>query len=64
MSSLNLSFYYEEKSVREHGGAAGKNDVGVEILTDIDIALHDGLERKVRDTGGFFAQNAILQRQC
>ena len=24
-----------------HGGSAGKDDVGVEVLSDIDVALHD-----------------------
>ena len=43
----------------EHGGAAGEDDVRVEILTDIDIALHDGLEREIRDTRSFLAQNAV-----
>ena len=27
------------------GGAARQDDVGVEALTDVHIALHDGLER-------------------
>ena len=25
----------------EHGGAAGQDDVGVEVLADVDVALHD-----------------------
>merc|ERR1712142_1099095 len=27
-----------------HGGATGEDGVGVEILTDINVALHDGVE--------------------
>merc|ERR1739838_1030118 len=27
-----------------HGGASGENGVGVEIFTDVDVALHDGVE--------------------
>merc|ERR1712028_189679 len=31
----------------EHGGAAREDDVGVEVLADVDVALHDGLEHGV-----------------
>merc|ERR1711939_1290660 len=30
-------------NTREHGGSSGKNDVTVQVLTDINIALHDGV---------------------
>ena len=33
----------------EHGGTTRKDDVGVQVLTDIDVALHDGLEGRVGD---------------
>ena len=33
----------------EHGGAAGQDDVGVQVLADVDVALHDGLEGGVGD---------------
>jgi len=36
-----------------HGGTAGKDVVGVKILTDINIALHDGVVGGLVDTGGF-----------
>lgn len=26
-----------------HGGAAGQDVVGVEVLADVDVALHDGV---------------------
>ena len=29
----------------EHGGASGQHGVGVQILTDVDVALHDGVCR-------------------
>mmetsp|Transcript_29594 Transcript_29594/g.54303 ORF Transcript_29594/g.54303 Transcript_29594/m.54303 type:complete len:380 (+) Transcript_29594:92-1231(+) len=35
---------------RKHGGTSRQNNVGIQILTDIDIALHDGLEGGVRNT--------------
>ena len=28
---------------REHGGTSRHNDVGVEILADVDVALHDAV---------------------
>jgi len=34
---------------REHGGAAGEDGVGVEVLTDVDVALHDAVVRRLVD---------------
>jgi hypothetical protein len=42
---------------REHGGATGENNVGVEIATDVDIALHDSLESAIVDTRGSLLSN-------
>ena len=42
----------------EHGGTAGKDDVAVEIATDIEIALVDGVvtaqqgQRRITSAGG------------
>ena len=36
-----------------HGGASGHDSVGVEILTDVNIALHDGVVGGLVDTGRF-----------
>ena len=33
----------------EHGGTSGEDDVGVKVLADVDVALHDGLEGGVGD---------------
>jgi len=44
-----------------HGGTARKDDVGVEILSDIDITLHDGLEGTVVDTRSFLADERRLE---
>jgi hypothetical protein len=38
-------------NTREHGGSSRKNDVSVEILTDINVALHDGVVGGLVDTG-------------
>ena len=40
----------EAKETLEHGGTAGQDDVGIQILTDIDIALLDGGEGGLVDT--------------
>lgn len=34
-----------------HGGAAREDSVGVQVLTDIDIALHDGIVGSLMDAG-------------
>mmetsp|Transcript_14800 Transcript_14800/g.31953 ORF Transcript_14800/g.31953 Transcript_14800/m.31953 type:complete len:346 (+) Transcript_14800:243-1280(+) len=35
---------------REHGGSSRKDNVGIKILTNIHITLHNGLERRVSNT--------------
>merc|ERR1712212_891533 len=30
-------------NTRVHGGASGQHGVGVQVLTDVDVALHDGV---------------------
>merc|ERR1711872_602808 len=39
-----------------HGGATGEDGVGVEILTDIDVTLHDRVEATFLDADDFHAQ--------
>ena len=45
----------------EHGGTSGENDVGIEILTDIDIAVHDGVVGGTIDTIGFDTVHGWLE---
>merc|ERR1719182_1350323 len=45
----------------EHGGASGKDVVGVEILTDVDVALHDGVVGGLVDTGRFHTDEGWLE---
>merc|ERR1711939_936522 len=45
----------------EHSGAAREDDVGVEILADVDVALHDSLEGAVVDAGGLLANEGRLE---
>ena len=46
---------------REHGGASRKDGVGVQVLTDVDIALHDGVVGGLMDTSGFHSQERRLE---
>ena len=46
----------------EHSGAAGENHVGVEVLSDVHITLHDGLEGGVVDAAGLLAHEAGLEK--
>ena len=41
---------------RVHGGAAGKDGVGVEVLTDVDVALHDAVIRRLVDAAGLHSE--------
>ena len=44
-----------------HGSSSGKDDVGVQILSDINITLHDGLESTVVDTTGLLSDEGRLE---
>ena len=46
----------------EHGGASGQNGVGVQVLTDVHVALHDGVVARLVDTGGLHTQEAGLEQ--
>jgi len=39
-----------------HGGATGEDGVGVEILTDVDVTLHDGVEASLVNTDNLHSQ--------
>ena len=45
----------------EHSRAARHNDVGVEVSSDVDVALHDGLESAVMDAWRFLADEGWLE---
>merc|ERR1719391_1260575 len=47
----------------EHGGASGQDGVGVEVLTDVHVALHDGVVGGLVDTGGFHTQEGWLEQR-
>ena len=46
---------------RVHGGASGHDGVGVQVLTDVNIALHDGVVGGLMDTAGLHAQEGRLE---
>src|SRR3989338_8358095 len=45
----------------EHGSTTGEDDVSVEILTDIDITLHDGVVGGLVDTSGLHTEERGLE---
>merc|ERR1711988_1457200 len=48
-------------NTRVHGGASGHDGVGVEILPDVNIALHDGVVGGLVDTTGFHSKEGRLE---
>ena len=49
-------------NTRVHGGTTGQDSVGVQILTDVDIALHDGVVDCFMDTARFHTQEGWLEQ--
>jgi len=50
-------------NTREHGRAAGHDRVGVQVLTDIDVALHDGVESGLVDAARLHAEEGRLEQR-
>ena len=46
----------------EHSSTTRKNNVCVQVFTDINITFHDGLEHSVMDTFGFFSDQCWLEK--
>merc|ERR1719234_1778505 len=44
-----------------HGGASGHDSVSVQILTDVNIALHDGVVGGLMDATGFHSKEGRLE---
>merc|ERR1711885_76318 len=44
-----------------HGGASGHDSVGVQVLTDVNIALHDGVVGGLVDATGFHSKEGRLE---
>merc|ERR1719337_714253 len=47
-------------NTRIHGGATRHDSVGIQVLTDVNIALHDGVVGGLMDTAGFHSQEGWL----
>merc|ERR1719367_168928 len=48
-------------NTRIHGGATRHDSVGIQVLTDINITLHDGVVGGLMDTAGFHSQERWLE---
>merc|ERR1719184_766668 len=48
-------------NTRVHGGASRHDSVGIEILTDVNIALHDGVISGLMDATGFHSKEGRLE---
>merc|ERR1712128_114846 len=46
---------------RVHGGASGHDGVGVQVLPDVNIALHDGVESSLVDATGLHSKEGRLE---
>lgn len=47
----------------EHGRTSGHDGVGVQVLTDINVALHDGVEGGLVDTARFHTDEGWLEQR-
>merc|ERR1719362_2628433 len=45
-----------------HGGASGHDGVGVQVLTDVNVALHDGVEGGLVDAAGLHSEEGRLEK--
>ena len=45
----------------EHGGTSREDSVGVQILTDVHVALHDGVVRRLVDAGRLHSEEGWLE---
>merc|ERR1719464_1959037 len=44
-----------------HGGATGHDSVSIQVLPDVNIALHDGVVGGLVDSAGFHSQEGRLE---
>merc|ERR1719154_755864 len=49
-------------NTRVHGGASGHHSVGIQVLTDVNIALHDGVVGGLVDATGFHSKEGRLEK--
>merc|ERR1712053_8254 len=48
-------------NTRVHGGASRHDSVGIQVLTDVNIALHDGVVGSLVDSTGFHSKEGRLE---
>ena len=48
-------------NTRVHGGSSGHDGVGIQVLTDINVTLHDGVKGSLVDTAGLHSQEGRLE---
>merc|ERR1719508_293918 len=48
-------------NTRVHSGASGHDSVGIQVLTDVNIALHDGVVGSLVDATGFHSKEGWLE---
>merc|ERR1719154_28514 len=48
-------------NARVHGGASRHDSVGIQVLTDVNIALHDGVVGGLMDAAGFHSKEGRLE---
>merc|ERR1712156_100096 len=48
-------------NTRVHGGATRHDSVGIQVLPDVNITLHDGVVGGLMDTAGFHSQEGRLE---
>merc|ERR1719435_787098 len=46
-----------------HGSTAGKDGVGVQILTNVDVAFHDAVVSRLVDAAGFHPEEGRLEQR-
>ena len=55
-------FLHPVGDARVHGGASGQHGVGVQVLTDVHVALHDGVVGGLVDAAGLHTQEGRLEQ--
>merc|ERR1719175_220455 len=54
-------FLHPVSDTRVHGGATRHHSVGIQVLTDVDVALHDGVVGGLMDTASLHTQERGLE---
>merc|ERR1719295_1841191 len=54
-------FLHTVSNTRVHGGASGHDSVGIQVLPDVNVALHDGVVGGLMDAAGLHSQEARLE---